>query len=87
MHPIAGDTEVFQRHFHDLASRRGRDRAAPVGFAPANDPRLLVSIVVDQPSGDAHWGGTVAAPAARKIMEMALKYFRVPRDRMHSSSR
>lgn len=52
-----------------------------VGFAPAREPRLLVSIVIDQPSRNGHYGGTVAAPAARDVLERALPYLRVPRDR------
>jgi cell division protein FtsI (penicillin-binding protein 3) len=52
-----------------------------VGFAPARDPRLLVSIVIDQPTRNGHYGGVVAAPAARDVLERSLPYLRVPRDR------
>lgn len=52
-----------------------------VGFAPARDPKLLVSIVVDQPTRNGHYGGVVAAPAAREVLERSLPYLRVPRDR------
>jgi cell division protein FtsI/penicillin-binding protein 2 len=36
--------------------------ASFIGFAPAQDPRLLVAVIVDQPQGDIY-GGSVAAPA------------------------
>ena len=36
--------------------------ASFIGFAPAQDPQLLVSVIVDQPQGDIY-GGSVAAPA------------------------
>jgi cell division protein FtsI (penicillin-binding protein 3) len=48
-----------------------------VGFAPAKRPRLLVSIMVDEPQG-AIFGGEVAAPAFQKIMQFALPYLQIP---------
>jgi cell division protein FtsI/penicillin-binding protein 2 len=50
-----------------------------VGFAPAERPRLLVAVVVDEPQGDIY-GGTVAAPAFREITSFALNYLRIPPD-------
>jgi cell division protein FtsI/penicillin-binding protein 2 len=44
-----------------------------VGFAPAENPQLLVSVAVDEPQGD-YYGGTVAAPAFGEIAEFALPY-------------
>jgi cell division protein FtsI/penicillin-binding protein 2 len=47
-----------------------------VGFAPAARPRLLVTVMVDEPKGDIY-GGTVAAPAWREITEFALGYLKI----------
>jgi cell division protein FtsI (penicillin-binding protein 3) len=47
--------------------------ASFVGFAPAEDPQLLVAIVVDEPEGD-YYGGTVAAPGFGEIARFALPY-------------
>ncbi|HMJ02933.1 MAG TPA: penicillin-binding protein 2, partial [Conexibacter sp.] len=47
--------------------------ASFVGFAPASDPELLVSVVVDEPQY-AIYGGEVAAPAFQKIVAFALPY-------------
>jgi cell division protein FtsI/penicillin-binding protein 2 len=47
--------------------------ASFVGFAPAEDPELLVSVAVDEPKGD-YYGGTVAAPAFGEIAKFALPY-------------
>jgi len=47
--------------------------ASFVGFAPAENPQLLVTIVVDNPKGD-YYGGTVAAPAFGEIARFALPY-------------
>jgi cell division protein FtsI (penicillin-binding protein 3) len=51
--------------------------ASFIGFAPAEDPQLLVSVIVDQPQGDIY-GGSVAAPAFGKIAAFALPYLGVP---------
>jgi len=45
-----------------------------IGFAPAEDPRLLVSVAVDNPPYGSHYGGTVAAPAFGEIAKFALPY-------------
>jgi cell division protein FtsI/penicillin-binding protein 2 len=51
--------------------------ASFIGYAPANDPRVLVAVMVDTPRGDIY-GGTVAAPAFERIMEFALPYLKIP---------
>ena len=53
--------------------------ASFIGFAPAQDPQLLVGVVVDQPQGEIY-GGSVAAPAFGKIAEFALPYLGVPQE-------
>jgi cell division protein FtsI (penicillin-binding protein 3) len=52
--------------------------ASFVGFAPAQDPRLLVAIVVDDPTQGSYYGGTVAAPAFGEIAKFALPYLGIP---------
>ncbi|HET9163028.1 MAG TPA: penicillin-binding protein 2 [Solirubrobacterales bacterium] len=53
--------------------------ASFIGFAPAQDPRLLVAVVVDEPQGEIY-GGSVAAPAFGKIAAFALPYLGVPQE-------
>lgn len=48
-----------------------------IGYAPARDPRLLVSVIVDEPQGEIY-GGVVAAPAFEQIVSFALPYLRIP---------
>ena len=50
--------------------------ASFVGFAPATNPRLLVTVMVDEPEGDIY-GGSVAAPAWRDITSFALGYLKI----------
>jgi cell division protein FtsI/penicillin-binding protein 2 len=51
--------------------------ASFVGFAPASRPKLLVTVVVDEPQGEIY-GGLVAAPAWKEITSFALNYLRIP---------
>jgi len=51
--------------------------ASFVGFAPAGDPRVLVSVEVSAPQGAIN-GGEVAAPAFGQIMSFALPYLKIP---------
>ncbi len=48
-----------------------------VGFVPADDPRLAIVAVIDEPYAEA-WGGVVAAPVFRSVAEQALRYLGVP---------
>jgi cell division protein FtsI (penicillin-binding protein 3) len=54
--------------------------ASFVGFAPAQDPKLLVAVVVNQPTQGSYYGGTVAAPAFGQIAKFALPYLHIPPD-------
>jgi cell division protein FtsI/penicillin-binding protein 2 len=50
--------------------------ASFAGFAPAKHPKLLVTVMVDEPKGEIY-GGQVAAPAWRKIVNFALGYLKI----------
>ncbi len=44
------------------------------GFAPADDPQIAVLVLIDEPQCAVRYGGTIAAPVAKKIMQDALPY-------------
>jgi len=44
------------------------------GYVPAENPKLAMIVVIDEPNGEA-WGGTVAAPVFRRVGEQVLKYW------------
>jgi len=54
--------------------------ASFVGIAPISEPRLVVAVMIDEPSGGAHYGGDVAGPAFSQIMSGALRTLGVPQD-------
>jgi len=50
------------------------------GMAPASDPRLVMVVMVDEPSNGKYYGGQVAAPVFSKVMSGALRLMAVPPD-------
>ncbi|MFG0318793.1 MAG: peptidoglycan D,D-transpeptidase FtsI family protein [Planctomycetota bacterium JB042] len=70
---IAGKTSTAE-----WDTDRRKKTSSFAGFAPADDPRLLVVVVVDRPTRNGHSGGRVAAPAAKEILERGLTYLSVP---------
>ncbi|WP_430867023.1 peptidoglycan D,D-transpeptidase FtsI family protein [Demequina aurantiaca] len=51
--------------------------ASFVGMAPADDPRIVVSVIMYEPKTSI-WGGTVAAPVFKDVATFALQALRVP---------
>lgn len=51
-----------------------------VGLAPASDPRLVVAVMLDEPSGNQYYGGLVAAPVFSRVMSGALRFMALPPD-------
>jgi cell division protein FtsI (penicillin-binding protein 3) len=75
---LAGKTGTAQVAEHGTYSDT-KYIASFIGFAPAQDPQLLVSVIVDEPQGEIY-GGSVAAPAFGKIAAFALPYLGVPQE-------
>lgn len=44
-----------------------------IGFLPANDPKVIVYVAIDNPKGITQYGGTVSAPIAKSILVDAIK--------------
>ena len=40
-----------------------------IGFLPADDPKVVVYIAIDNPKGITQYGGTVSAPIAKKVLQ------------------
>jgi cell division protein FtsI/penicillin-binding protein 2 len=75
---VAGKTGTAQKldpKTHEYSHRHYT--ASFVGYVPANRPRLLVAVVVDEPSAGIYYGGLVAAPAFEQIASFALLNLRI----------
>ncbi len=51
-----------------------------IGFAPASAPRLIVAVMLDEPGAGQYYGGTIAAPVFRNVMEGSLRLLGVKPD-------
>jgi cell division protein FtsI (penicillin-binding protein 3) len=54
--------------------------ASFVGFAPVSNPRIVVAVMVDEPSNGVHYGGEVAAPVFASLTANALRAMNVAPD-------
>lgn len=61
--------------------------ASFIGFAPAVTPRLVCMVVVDAPQGYPYFGGWVAAPTFKNIMQDALQYLEVPMNKSQENDK
>jgi cell division protein FtsI (penicillin-binding protein 3) len=57
-----------------------RYTAVFAGLAPVSNPRLVAVVVIDEPRGNAYYGGDVAAPVFERIVAEALRVLDVPPD-------
>jgi len=78
----AGKTGTAQKIVDGFYSK-DKYVASFVGFAPVADPALIALVVINEPAG-IPWGGYVAGPAFKEIMERALIQLRIPQDRPQS---
>lgn len=50
-----------------------------MGFMPADDPQIVVYIAIDNAKGITQYGGTVAAPIVKNVLEDAIQILNIPR--------
>ena len=76
---VSGKTGTAWKSF---AGGYSTDRYMAVfaGLVPATHPKIATVVVIDEPSGDLHQGGTVAAPVFSNVMSGALRLLDVPPD-------
>jgi cell division protein FtsI (penicillin-binding protein 3) len=76
---VAGKTGTAQK-FDRAAGRYSKTKyySSFVGFCPADNPKVSAIVVLNEPHGGAYYGGVVAAPAFKEIVEQALTYMKVP---------
>lgn len=74
---IAGKTGTANR-FDSRCNGYCGYTASFIGFAPADDPRLVVSVVIQDPTSGPHFGGSIAAPVFQKVMSFALQSEAIP---------
>lgn len=78
---VGGKTGTSQKAINGKYSD-GKHVASFVGVAPIDDPRLSVLTIIDEPGGNIHYGGALAAPITKEVIENSLTYLNVPRIEM-----
>lgn len=69
---VAGKTGTTEKYMP------GKYVASFVGFAPADDPKVIVLVVIDEPNNpETHFGSQLAAPVVKSILDDTLKYLEV----------
>ncbi len=75
---IAGKTGTAQKiNENSSGYMDGRYIASFCGFAPVEDPRIVVLVVIDDPSAGSFYGGQIAAPVARDIFSQLLRFMHI----------
>ena len=68
---VAGKTGTAQRYSTACGCYSGYT-ATFIGFAPADAPKYVVSVTIQDPKG-MHWGGVLAGPVFKKVMSFVLQ--------------
>jgi cell division protein FtsI (penicillin-binding protein 3) len=76
---VAGKTGTTHK-LGDHGYEKNKYVGSFVGMAPASNPRLIMAVMVDDPSSGEYYGGTVAAPVFSAVMADALRMLAVPQD-------
>lgn len=73
---VAGKTGTAEKVEHGTYVR-GKYFASFIGFFPADDPQLCISVVMDEPK-KGHYGGQVCGPVFHEIAERCASYLNIP---------
>jgi len=76
-YPVAGKTGTAQKAGSNGGYVDGKYYASFIGFAPTDAPRIVVYVGIDEPKGY-YYGGQVAAPVFRQIVDETFHYLSVP---------
>ncbi|GAA0294232.1 stage V sporulation protein D (sporulation-specific penicillin-binding protein) [Gracilibacillus halotolerans] len=76
---LGGKTGTAQKVGPDGGYMENNHIVSFIGFAPANDPEIVVYVAVDNPKGVVQFGGVVAAPIVGTIISDSLRALDVPK--------
>jgi len=68
---VGGKTGTAQKYVP------GKYVASFAAVAPVDDPQIAILVIIDEPSTGQHYGGTIAAPVARDVLEETLNYLEI----------
>jgi cell division protein FtsI (penicillin-binding protein 3) len=77
---VGGKTGTAHKSMGKAGYASNKYDAFFVGVAPISNPRIVVAVVIDEPTAGSHYGGDVAAPVFSSITGTALRSLGVPPD-------
>lgn len=79
---LAGKTGTAQKRDEKTGSMRsGRYVSSFIGYTPADSPKAVIFVMVDNPTAGKYYGAVVAGPVFREISEYLLRRWQVPPSR------
>ncbi|MBI2384209.1 MAG: penicillin-binding protein 2 [Gammaproteobacteria bacterium] len=79
---VAGKTGTVRKVAAGGGYDEGRHQATFLGIVPAERPRLVGLVMIDQPAAGSYYGGQVAAPVFSAVMQGALRLLQIAPDEM-----
>lgn len=73
---VAGKTGTSRKYINGRPSNRHHVGSFS-GFFPASDPKVIITVVVDEPKGITGYGGSVAAPIFKKVAMEAIRQLEI----------
>lgn len=77
---VGGKTGTAQKYDENGNVMTGKHIASFIGFAPADDPKIAVLIVIDEPNVAVDFGSVVAAPYVKTVLLNSLHYMGIQPD-------
>jgi len=71
---VGGKTGTAQKYGQTGQILEDKNISSFIGFAPADDPEIIVLFMVDEPQAEVTFGSVIAAPRVGRILEDALKH-------------
>lgn len=78
---IAAKTGTSRKPNENSAGYSNKLYTSIIGYLPASDPKLLIYVLVDSPSGSGIWGSTVAAPIFKEVAQQAVRILNLKPDK------
>ena len=76
---VAGKTGTAEKLMNGKYEKN-KNIGSFVGLIPATNPRIIMAIMIDEPTVGSHFGGAVAAPVFSNVMTGVMKILNIPRD-------
>jgi cell division protein FtsI (penicillin-binding protein 3) len=77
---VAGKTGTAEKIGVNGAYEKNKNIGSFIGLAPASNPRIIMAVMIDEPSLGSHYGGSVAAPVFSSVMADVMKILKIPQD-------